>query len=88
MSLNIVRATDYAELAAPLKMQTASELPRPSREPINRYPVKVIAIIETTRRKSSYFKEGYTLPGKPSTSSAVASAESRFLLSRLARASE
>jgi hypothetical protein len=29
-------------------MQTASGIPRPSREPINRYPVKVTLIIETT----------------------------------------
>jgi hypothetical protein len=32
----------------PREMQTASESPRPLREPINRYPVKVTIIIETT----------------------------------------
>ena len=43
---------------AALKMQTAPEIPRPSREPINRYPVKVTLIIDTTQPQIKLPKEG------------------------------
>lgn len=49
-------------------MQRAPEFPRPSREAINQYPAKVTVLLSYRRSsKSSYFKEGRTLPNKPST---------------------